>query len=52
MAFRVEREKSKYVGDNILLYIENPEETTSITTNKKLAEYKINILKINHLSIQ
>ena len=36
--FRMERKKSKYIGDNTLLYIENPEETTSITTNKRLAE--------------
>ena len=39
----MERKKSKYIGDNILLYIENPEETTSIRSNKKLAEYNINI---------
>ena len=41
----MERKKSKYIGDNILLYIENPEKkkkTQSITSNKKLAEYKIN----------
>ena len=49
-AFIMERKKSKYIGDNILLYIENPEKkknnnkkkTQSITSNKKLAEYKIN----------
>ena len=39
----MERKKSKYIGDNIFLYIENPDETTSIISNKKLAEYKINI---------
>ena len=47
----MERKKSKYIGDNILLYIENPEKKKktkqkkkkqSITSNKKLAEYKIN----------
>ena len=46
----MERKKSKYIGDNILFYIENPEKkknnnkkkTQSITSNKKLAEYKIN----------
>ena len=46
----MERKKSKYIGDNILLYIENPEKkknnnkkkTQSITSNKKLAENKIN----------
>ena len=52
-AFMMERKKSKYIGDNIFLYIENPENKTkqnktkqkkkqSITSNKKLAEYKIN----------
>ena len=48
----MERKKSKYIGDTKLLYIENPEETTSISINKKLEEYKINIVKINHISIQ
>ena len=48
----MERKKSKYIGDTKLLYIENPEETTSIRSNKKLAEYKINILKIKQISIQ
>ena len=51
-AFRMERKKSKYIGDTILLYIENPKETTGIRINKKLEEYKINILKVNHISIQ
>jgi len=51
-AFRMERKKSKYIGDTILLYIENPKETTGIRINKKLEKYKINILKINHISIQ
>ena len=37
-AFRMERKKSKYIGDNILLYIENLEENTSIRINIKLAE--------------
>ena len=41
----MERKKSKYIGDNILLYRENPDETTSITANKNLAEYKVNIFK-------
>ena len=48
----MERKKSKYIGDNILLYIENPEETRSTRSNKNLAEYKINILKIKQISIQ
>ena len=34
----MERKKSKYIGDTKLLYIENPEETTSITTNKNLVQ--------------
>ena len=37
-AFRMERKKSKYIGDNILLYIENLEENTSIRINIKLTE--------------
>ena len=46
----MERKKSKYIGDNILLYIENPEENTSIRINIKLAEEKTNTLKVNHIS--
>ena len=45
----MERKKSKYIGDNILLYIENLEENTSIRINMKLAKEKKNILKVNHI---
>ena len=48
----MERKKSKHIRDTILLYIDNPKETTGIRINKKLEEYKINILKVNHISIQ
>ena len=48
----MERKKSKHIGDNILLYVENLEENTSIRINKKLAEYKTNILKVNHVLLQ
>ena len=37
-AFTMERKKSKYIGDNIHLYIENLEENPSIRINIKLAE--------------
>ena len=37
-AFRMERKKSKHIGDSTLFYRENPEETTSITTNKNLVQ--------------
>ena len=47
--FRMERKKSKSIGDNILLYIENLEENTSSKINIKLAEEKTNILKVNHI---
>ena len=45
----MERKKSKYIGDNILLYVENLEENTSIRINIKLAEEKTNTLKVNHI---
>ena len=48
----MERKKSKHIGDNILLYVENLEENTSIRINIKLAEYKTNILKVNHVLLQ
>ena len=34
----MERKKSKHIGDSVLFYRENPEETTSITTNKNLVQ--------------
>ena len=45
----MERKKSKSIGDNILLYIENLEENTSSKINITLAEEKTNILKVNHI---
>ena len=36
----MERKKSKYIGDNILLYIENPEKTKQNKTNKKKKKTK------------
>ena len=45
----MERKKSKSIGDNILLYIQNLEENTSIRINIKLAEEKTNTFKVNHI---
>ena len=35
----MERKKSKYIGDNILLYIENPEKKKKTKQNKKKTNY-------------
>ena len=37
----MERKKSKYIGDNKLLYIQNPEKTKQNKTNKKKKKNKV-----------
>ena len=41
----MERKKSKYIGDNILLYIENPEKKKQNKTNKQKKNKVLQVIK-------